>query len=104
MDPRDGRRNPEAHTGAGPRRLTHRDRAILRAVGRGGAELVLGAEPDLYLDGRCCSDQMAAHELVHRRLIVPAAPGGVGQRVAARLSAAGSALTDPAAGRLAAIA
>ena len=28
--------------------LTHRDRAILRAVAAGSAELVAGAEPDIY--------------------------------------------------------
>ncbi len=41
-------------------RLTGRDRAILRAVARGDAELACGAEPDLFLDGRCCCDQLAA--------------------------------------------
>ena len=34
--------------------LSCRDRAILRAVAKGGAELLAGAEPDLFLDGRCC--------------------------------------------------
>jgi hypothetical protein len=43
--------------------LTWRDRAILRAVAGGGAELVFGAEPDLIIDGRCCCDQSAAHRL-----------------------------------------
>ena len=33
--------------------LSGRDRAILRAVAAGGAELQLGAEPDLFFDGRC---------------------------------------------------
>lgn len=45
--------------------LTQRDRAILRAVAAGSAELVAGAEPDIYLDGLACSDQFAAHRLVH---------------------------------------
>ncbi len=40
--------------------LSGRDRAILRAVAAGGAELALGTEPDLFLDGRCCCDQSAA--------------------------------------------
>jgi hypothetical protein len=39
--------------------LSGRDRAILRAVAAGGAELVFGAEPDLLLQGRCCCDQVA---------------------------------------------
>jgi hypothetical protein len=69
--------------------LTHRDRAILRAVAGGTAELLGGSQPDLLVDGRCCSDQMAAHRLAHAGLIAPAAPGRVGQRVPARLTAAG---------------
>jgi hypothetical protein len=93
MDTLDGQLNPDTPAGARTRLLTHRDRAILRAVGRGSAEIVLGAEPDLFLEGRCCSDQMAAHHLVRAGLIVAAAPGVVGQRVSARLSAAGSRLS-----------
>ena len=71
--------------------LSGRDRAILRAVAAGGAELQLGAEPDLFLDGRCCCDQMAAHRLAHAGLIAPLAIAPVGQRVPARLTAAGTA-------------
>jgi hypothetical protein len=76
--------------------LTRRDRAILKAVANGRAELVYGAEPDLLLDGRCCCDQVAAHRLARAGLIAPAelVPGvlaGVGQRVPARLTAAGTA-------------
>ncbi len=41
--------------------LSGRDRAILRAVAAGGAQLRLGAEPDLFFDGRSCCDQSAAH-------------------------------------------
>ena len=69
--------------------LSGRDRAILRAVAAGGAELALGVEPDLYLDGRCCCDQPAAHRLVRSGLIAAATLGLVGQRVAAALTAAG---------------
>ena len=89
MDTRDGQLRSETPAGGAERLLSHRDRAILRAVGRGSAEIVVGAEPDLFLEGRCCSDQIAAHHLVRAGLIVAAAPGAVGQRVAARLSAAG---------------
>jgi hypothetical protein len=70
--------------------LTGRDRAILRAVATGGAELVAGAEPDLLLDGRYCCDQTAAHRLARAGLIAPATVAGVGQRVAAVLTAAGT--------------
>ncbi|MGI5130635.1 hypothetical protein ACQEVB_27780 [Pseudonocardia sp. CA-107938] len=69
--------------------LTARDRAILAAVAAGGAELVWGSEPDLYLDGRCCSDQAAVHRLVRRGLIAPATACAVGHRVAATVTAAG---------------
>ena len=69
--------------------LSGRDRAILRAVAAGGAELVLGAEPDLFFDGRCCCDQTAAHELVRGGFIEASALGLVGQRVTAALTPAG---------------
>jgi hypothetical protein len=69
--------------------LSGRDRAILRAVSAGGAELALGTEPDLYLDGLCCCDQSAAHHLFRAGLIAAGALGLVGQRVAAMLTAAG---------------
>lgn len=69
--------------------LTGRDRAILRAVARGNAELAGGAEPDLFIDGRCCCDQSAAHRLARAGLIAPALPGSVGQRVSAHVTAAG---------------
>jgi hypothetical protein len=75
--------------------LSHRDRAILREVGRGGAELSTGTERDLFLDGRCCADQVAAHRLARTGLIVATAPGVAGQRVAARLSVAGRLAAAP---------
>ena len=70
--------------------LSARDRAILRAVGRGNAEFILGAEPDLLLDGRFCGDQSAAHRLVQAGLIAPAVQGDVAQRVPAQVTAAGA--------------
>jgi hypothetical protein len=70
--------------------LTHRDRAILRAVAAGSAELVAGAEPDMYLDGLTCSDQFAVHRLVHAGLIAAIGPTRTGQRIAARLTADGA--------------
>ena len=69
--------------------LTGRDRAILRAVAAGGAQLQLGSEPDLFLDGRCCCDQAAAHHLFRAGLITAATLGRIGQRVAAVLTSAG---------------
>ena len=69
--------------------LSGRDRAILRAVAAGGAELALGTEPDLFLDGRCCCDQTAAHHLVRAGFIAATTLGLVGQRVTAALTPAG---------------
>lgn len=71
--------------------LTGRDHAILRAVARGGAELVAGAEPDLLLDGRFCCDQVAAHRLARAGLIALASPCRSGQRAAAVVTDAGAA-------------
>jgi hypothetical protein len=69
--------------------LTPRDRAILRAVAGGTAELLGGSQPDLLLDGRCCCDQLAARRLAQAGLIAGAAPARVGQRVPAVLTRAG---------------
>jgi hypothetical protein len=69
--------------------LSARDRAILRAVANGSAELVWGSEPDLYLDGRYCCDQSAVHRLVRAGLIAPATEGGIGQRLPALITTAG---------------
>jgi hypothetical protein len=69
--------------------LSRRDRAILRAVAGGGAELLVGVEPDLYLDGRCCADQVAARRLARAGVIAAATPGRTAQRVAAWLTSAG---------------
>jgi len=74
-------------TTAGP--LTGRDRAILRAVATGAAELTGGAEPDLLIEGRYCCDQEAAHRLARAGLIAPAAACAHGRRVAAVVTAAG---------------
>jgi hypothetical protein len=78
-------------------RLSGRDRAILRAVTTGTAELTGGAEPDLLLDGRYCCDQSAAHRLARAGLIAPSTGCRVGQRVAAVVTAAGLRALDGAA-------
>jgi hypothetical protein len=69
--------------------LSGRDRAILRAVATGGAELAWGAEPDLLLDGRFCCDQPAAHRLARAGLIAPLGACTAGQRVGATVTEAG---------------
>ena len=74
--------------------LSGRDRAILRAVAAGGAQLQLGAEPDLFFDDRSCADQYAAHRLVHAGFITAATLGLLGQRVTAALTPAGHEALD----------
>ena len=75
--------------------LSGRDRAILRAVAAGRAELRTGSEPDLLLDGRFCCDQSAAHHLVQAGLIAATTTLKlVSQRVAAALTPAGREALD----------
>lgn len=68
-----------------------RVRAMLLAVAEGRAEITLGREPDLYVDGLPCSDQCTAHAMARDGLIRPTRPGLIGQRVPAALTAAGEA-------------
>jgi hypothetical protein len=67
--------------------LSARDRAILRAVGRGRGAFLRGAGTALEVDGRCCCDQTAAHRLVRDGLVAPGP--GTGPRVPAVLTPAG---------------
>jgi hypothetical protein len=67
--------------------LTHRHRAILRAVDAGRGEVLCGCAPDLLIDGRFC-DHVTTHELFRAGLII-AQPGPLGHRVAARVTDAG---------------
>ncbi|MGH3947955.1 MAG: hypothetical protein ACRDSE_02360 [Pseudonocardiaceae bacterium] len=46
--------------------LTGRDRAILAAVAAGRVEMSCSCEPDLFVDGLCCCDQVAARNLARR--------------------------------------
>lgn len=72
-----------------PLAATYRAQAILRAVAAGRVRMVLGCEPDLFIDGLACCDQATAHSLHHLGLIRPARPGGVGDLVTATLTADG---------------
>lgn len=69
--------------------LNYRERATLRAVACGTAELTCSCEPDLFLDGLSFCDQSTAHLLVRRGLIAPVRPGRHGERVTARITDAG---------------
>jgi len=71
--------------------LNHRERATLRAVARGGAEITLSVEPDLFIDGLACCDQSTVHRLTHRGLIRPSRPGSAGERVPAEITDVGRA-------------
>lgn len=79
---------------AGPNEIAlhGRHRAYLRAVLDGRAEMTCSCEPDLYVDGLACCDQIAAHQLADAHLITPARPGTPDQRVPAALTPEGNAL------------
>jgi len=66
--------------------VTARDRALLRAVRVGRAELVCGCVPHLLIDGLHVCDQ-DTHALTG--LIAPAIPARAGMRVLAVLTDAG---------------
>lgn len=70
--------------------LNHRERATLRAVAEGHAEISCSCEPDLFVDGLACCDQHTAHRLAHLGLVAPAHDGQWGERVPARLTEAGA--------------
>lgn len=72
--------------------LTHRHHALLRAVGAGRCELTFSCEPDLFIEGRTCCDQTAAHLLARAGLMRPATRGAIGQRVPAELTDSGRAV------------
>lgn len=74
-----------------PSVLSHRDRAILRAVAAGRAEILVGCCPDITVDGLWC-DHVAAAQLVARGWIRPLWPAKVGERVAAGLTDAACAV------------
>ncbi|MEU6642454.1 hypothetical protein ABZ863_07875 [Saccharomonospora sp. NPDC046836] len=71
--------------------LNHRERATLRAVAHGSAELTSSCAPDLFIDGLACCDQLTARGLARRGLIAPARIARRGQRVPAVLTDAGRA-------------
>ncbi|WP_191249297.1 hypothetical protein [Amycolatopsis deserti] len=74
--------------------------AMLRAVAQGRAVMSSSVEPDLFIDGVACCDQMAAHALAHGGYIRP--DGESGERlVPAVLTEAGQAVLAPAVGHVA---
>ncbi|MPY97039.1 MAG: hypothetical protein GEU97_03450 [Actinophytocola sp.] len=72
--------------------LNNRERATLRAIGLGRAEITCSCEPDLFIDGLACCDQFTAHRLAHLGLVVPVRAGRQGERVPAVLTASARAV------------
>lgn len=74
--------------------LSHRAMAMLRAVAARRAQMSCSCEPDLFIDGFACCDQMTAHALARGGYIQPAETTGliaVTGRVPAELTDAGHA-------------
>ncbi|WP_034277492.1 hypothetical protein [Haloechinothrix halophila] len=69
--------------------LNHRERATLRAVALGKAEITCSSEPDLFVDGLACCDQSTVHRLARLGWIEPTVSGKRGERVPARITALG---------------
>lgn len=66
--------------------LNNRERATLRAVALGRAEISCSCEPDLFVDGLACCDQFTAHRLARLALVAPLRSGRLGERVPATLT------------------
>ncbi|MFJ8914803.1 hypothetical protein [Amycolatopsis sp. NPDC102389] len=82
-------------TAKDPEDLSCRALAMLRAVAQGRAEITVSLEPDLYVDGLPCSDQVTAHRLAHAGLIRMPDGGVPGTLVPAELSETGQDLLTP---------
>ncbi|MBB3666282.1 hypothetical protein FB384_005243 [Prauserella sediminis] len=76
--------------------ISHRTRAILRAISQGRVQVTLSCEPDVFIDGLAFSDQAAARALVHAGLLRASRPGRIGERGPATLTDAGLRVLDPA--------
>lgn len=71
--------------------LNPRERATLRAVALGGAEITHSKAPDLFLDGLPCCDQSTARRLAGLGLVQPTRAGHPGERVPAEVTDRGQA-------------
>lgn len=71
--------------------LSHRAMAMLRAVAASRAQMSHSCEPDLFIDGFACCDQMTAHALARSGYIQPADMTVATGRVPAELTDAGRA-------------
>ncbi|RZQ66107.1 hypothetical protein EWH70_01175 [Amycolatopsis suaedae] len=68
---------------------------MLRAVAAQRATMSLSCEPDLFIDGFSCCDQVTAHDLARHGFIRPGE--GAGPRVRAEITEAGRAALAAAA-------
>lgn len=71
--------------------LNHRERAALRAIAQGTAEITCSCEPDLFIDGLACCDQFTARRLAHLDYVAPSRPGLPSERVRAIITDSGRA-------------
>ncbi|PKV95620.1 MULTISPECIES: hypothetical protein [Amycolatopsis] len=71
--------------------LTHRAMAMLKAVAQQRAEMSTSCEPDLFVDGFACCDQMTAHALAKGGYVRPGIGVTAAGRVPAELTEAGAA-------------
>ena len=78
--------------------LSARHLAMLRAVAAGRAELTCSRCPDLFVDGRCCTDHAASALLVALGLVAAAGSGCPGARVPACVTASGRVVLNDLAG------
>ncbi|MFB9924659.1 hypothetical protein ACFORO_02165 [Amycolatopsis halotolerans] len=69
--------------------LTHRAMAMLKAVAQQRAEMSTSCEPDLFVDGFACCDQMTAHALAKGGYVRPGTGSAAAGRVPAELTEAG---------------
>jgi hypothetical protein len=72
--------------------LSHRDRAVLRAVSEGRCEISAGVGAWLIIDGLACCDQLVGPRLIRAGLIENAAAGA--RCGPTRLTALGRALLN----------
>lgn len=72
--------------------LSHRDRAVLRAVSEGRCEISAGIGAWLIIDGLACCDQLVGQRLTRAGLIENTAAGA--RSGPARLTASGRALLE----------
>ncbi|WP_409181735.1 hypothetical protein F9C11_35495 [Amycolatopsis sp. VS8301801F10] len=77
--------------------LTHRAMAMLKAVAQQRAEMSTSCEPDLFVDGFACCDQMTAHALAKGGYVRPGTGVTSSGRVPAELTEAGAAALSVAA-------